>query len=117
MINSPIIRSGQDQFKRDRFDNVLIQAVDEVFSSFGDAIREVLYNSLEVEFNIMRTEIPLKILEFGNSIKAIFGISAGIVELKIIESIHRSMQSYVYYGKNDLFFTDYLTTLKGSMQF
>lgn len=43
------------------FDELLLEVIDEAFSTMGNSVREALYFCLEKEFKISRTSIPEKL--------------------------------------------------------
>jgi hypothetical protein len=95
------------------FEAIMIEAVDEVFSSFGHSCKQALYFQLENTFKIKKQEIPLKIEDFANAIEQIFGIGAKIIEMKIIEVLHEKTQGFMYFPKKeDLMFTEYVASLR-----
>ena len=99
------------------FNELVIDAVDGAFSSFGEQIKQVLYSQLENKNNIKMQDIPFKVEEFSDSIREIFGLTAGLVEMRIIKLLHLRLRNYVYYPKNnDLVFTEYMADLKRYLQ-
>jgi hypothetical protein len=95
------------------FDAIMIEAVDEIFSSFGHSCKQALYFQLENTFKIKKQEIPLKIEDFANAIEQIFGIGAKFIEMKIIEMLHKKTQGFMYFPKKeDLVFTEYAASLR-----
>jgi hypothetical protein len=95
------------------FEAIIIEAVDEVFSSFGHSCKQAIYFQLENTFKIKKEEIPLKIEDFANAIEQIFGIGAKFIEMKIIEVLHEKTQGFMYFPKKeDLVFTEYVASLR-----
>jgi len=97
----------------DSFDSVMIEAVDEVFSSIGHSCKQAIYFQLENVFKIKKQEIPLKIEDFTDAIEQLFGIGAKFIELKIIEVLHKKTQGFMYFPKKEeLVFTEYVVSLR-----
>jgi hypothetical protein len=92
---------------------IIIEAVDEVFSSLGQPCKQALYFQLENTYRIKKQEIPLKIEDFTNAIEQIFGIGAKFIEMKIIEVLHEKTQGLMYFPKKkDLMFAEYVQNLR-----
>jgi hypothetical protein len=95
------------------YEAIIVEAVDEVFSSFGQSCRQALYFQLENTFKIKKREIPLKIGDFANAIEQIFGIGAKFIEMKIIEVLHEKTRGFTYFPKKkDLVFAEYVASLR-----
>lgn len=74
------------------FDELLLQAIDEAFSTMGNSVRETLYFCLEKEFKISRTSIPEKVKDFAEALEKIFGAGARLIEdwiIKIYQEVKR----------------------------
>jgi hypothetical protein len=115
-LNTPCmiqLREKKKQSWEDNFDVIIIEAVDEIFSSFGRSCKQAIYFQLENTFKIKKQEIPLKIEDFANAIEQIFGLGAKFIELKILESLHEKIPNFMYSPKiEDLVFTEYVATLR-----
>jgi hypothetical protein len=83
------------------FGCTLLEAVDEVFSSFGDSCLQAIYYYLDNCFEIKRDEIPSRIEDFVNAIKSIFGPGAELIQIQIIQKLHSKAQSFTYCPIND----------------
>jgi hypothetical protein len=95
------------------YEAIIIEAVDEVFSSLGQSCKQALYFQLENTFKIKKQEIPLKIEDFANAIEQIFGIGAKFIEMKIIEVLHEKTRVFIYFPKKkDLMFAEYVASLR-----
>ncbi|MCS7095808.1 MAG: hypothetical protein RMK50_01900 [Nitrososphaerota archaeon] len=85
MVNSQFTHCGS-------FDELLLQAIDEAFSTMGNSVRETLYFCLEKEFKISRTSIPEKVKDFAEALEKIFGAGARLIEdwiIKIYQEVKR----------------------------
>jgi hypothetical protein len=106
------LREEKKKTGQDGFEAVILEAVDEIFSSFGDSSKKAIYFQLEKTFKIKKTQIPLKIEDFAHAIEQIFGAGAKFIELRIIETLHRKTPNFVYFPKmDDVLFTEYVTGL------
>jgi hypothetical protein len=114
--NTPCILQLREKKKKScegSFDAIIIEAVDEIFSSIGHSCKQDIYFQLENTFKIKKQEIPLRIEDFANAIEQIFGIGAKFIEMKIIEVLHKKTQGFMYFPKKkDLMFTEYVASLR-----
>ena len=96
------------------FEKLLLEAVDQGFSMFGDLSKEAVYLHLVEAFNINKNEIPYKIEEFVNAIEKTFGFSAKILQIQILKHLHKKVgHGFKYHSKNgDLKLTDYVAALR-----
>jgi hypothetical protein len=95
------------------FEAIIIEAVDESFSSFGHSFKQTIYFQLENTYKIKKQEVPLKIEDFANAVEQIFGIGAKFIEMKIIEVLHEKIHDFMYFPKKeDLVFTEYVASLR-----
>lgn len=95
------------------FENTLIDAVDTVLATFGQPCMQTIYSYIEKTFKIKRQEIPRKTKEFAEALEQIFGESAKIIEIRIIEELHKRHQDFVHFPKKrNLNFIEYLTDLQ-----
>jgi hypothetical protein len=95
------------------YESTVTEAVDEVFTAFGENVKQVLYKALEIKFGIKSEEIPYRIDEFAESLETIFGSAARLVQVKTIEKIQAKTQGFCYKPKQEeIIFTEYLSELK-----
>ncbi len=98
---------------RQNVEGLISEAVDNSFSLFGDTFKTLAYNELEKTFQIKKQEIPYRINEFTNAIEEICGAGAKIIEMKIIQALHKKVKGFVYVARGeDLVFTDYVESLR-----
>jgi hypothetical protein len=81
--------------KKERFDEFLIQAIDEALCSLGEPVKNSLYQHLELDFNIQKNEIPEKISAFSDIIHKIFGWGACRLERKFMKNLSSKIQANV----------------------
>jgi hypothetical protein len=95
-----------------RFETLFIQAVEEAFSAFGETAKQAIYGVLEKNHNIKKSEIPGKIDVFTCAVEAVFGESALLVELKILENLGR-IKDFKFKSRKGMFlFAEYVEALK-----
>jgi len=91
------------------FDKILLEAVDEAFSSLGDSARQAIYFHLENKFKITRTDIPNNIEDFADGIEKIFGIGARFLEILIMKKLYERIGRPLEWNENsELAFTNYV---------
>ena len=95
------------------FETAVIEAIDEVFTTFGENVKRVIYIFLENNYGIEKEQIPRKIEDFSTAIESIFGDAAKLVELKIMEKLQGKAKGFKYKSRiNEIFFTEYLAALQ-----
>jgi hypothetical protein len=105
--------SNEPQPSAQSFEKLLLDAVDEVFSSFGDLYAEAVYLHLAEAFNIKKKDIPFKVDEFISAVEKTFEFGAKIIQIQILENLHEKIgQDFKFRpkGKN-LMLTNYLSAL------
>jgi len=101
--------------RRQRFNRLLLKAVDEALSSLGEASKKAIYFHLEKSFNIKKREIPQKIEEFANAIEKIFGLGATFLEVLIMKKLYEKIGGNFEWKEPETFaFTEYIAVAKRS---
>jgi len=99
---------------RPTFESILIQAVDEAFSSLG--CKENIYGQLETKYQINPQTIAKNPEAFASALKEMFGDASLLVELKIMSQLHTKTSQIKYYlHTKDLTFSAYLKNLKAHL--
>jgi hypothetical protein len=104
-----------------KFEEILIESVDEAFSCLGENMKERLYSHLKEDFMIAKEEIPSRIEEFSDTLDRIFGVGARHLEILIMKKLHEKVScSYHYNGPSwlvpNLTFSHYVMLLRLSCQ-
>ena len=96
------------------FEKLLLEAIDDTLSSFGNSAKQAIYAYLEKRFKIQKQDIPNKIDEFTSAIEKIFGCGAKLIEIQIMKRLYGKVgQDFEYFPKKDnLSFTEYLEAAK-----
>jgi 2,4-dienoyl-CoA reductase-like NADH-dependent reductase (Old Yellow Enzyme family) len=98
--------------RKSNFEESVIEAVDIVFSSFGESCKQALYFYLKNCHSIDRKEIPRKIEDFAEALEQIFGSGAKLIEIAIMKLLFSKVQTFKYSPRQEiLVFTDYLEKL------
>jgi hypothetical protein len=102
---------AQTKTPSNRFDQILLEALDSVFSSLK--YRKEIYQQLESKHGINRQTIPLNPTEFTDALEKIFRNTALLVEIKIIQLLHAKAPDFKHCPKKDeITFSSYLEDLK-----
>jgi hypothetical protein len=88
-VNSPNI----DIISKQKFDNYLTQAIDEVITSLGPAVSHALFDKLNQNFNINTTNIADRIDDLVKILHRIFGLGATRLELRILQVLNNRIQA------------------------
>ena len=111
------LRKKKQKPRENSFEATIIEAVDESFSPFGHSSKQAIYFHLENTFKITKQEIPYKIEEFADAIEQIFGAGAKLIEIRIIEALHKRIQDFVHLPKkSELVFTEYVANLRAFLK-
>jgi hypothetical protein len=95
------------------FDCVLLETLDEVFSSLGDVCKQEIYRQLDTKYGVNRQTIPKNIPAFTNALEEIFGKGSIFLETKIMRLLHIRVKDFEYYPeKDELSFSSYLENLQ-----
>lgn len=73
------------------FYKVLLEAVEEAFSSLGELVEEKIFCTLEKSFGIRRSEIPYRIEDFSDALEKIFGLGAMHLEISVIKRLQKKV--------------------------
>ena len=65
--------NSRNERKADRFDTVLLEAVDEGLLALGADARHVIYYYVERNYQVKREDIPKKVEAFHRALEGIFG--------------------------------------------
>ncbi len=100
------------------FNLVLLEAIDETLSIFGEKTKSALYVYLTEAFSLPKREIPKRIHEFSKALEELFQLGSKNLEILIMKNLH-SKVGVVWESKPsdpwivpDLTFTDYVSFIK-----
>jgi len=88
-----ISASPDKNLSPERFDEFLVEAIDEVLNSLGLPVKNSLYFHLQNNFKIEKNQIPRQIEEFSRIIHKIFGLGASRLEIKFIEKLNSKIKT------------------------
>jgi len=103
----------QDEPLKTKFETALTEAIDDVFSAFGNTNMQAIYRHLENRCGLKKEAIPFKIEDFAKAIEQIFGSAAKLIEIKILERLHANYRDFSYVPKKgELSFVEFVYTLQ-----
>ena len=108
------LNSNQETENKTKFEETLLEAIDEGLSSLGESPKQALYSHLKETLNMNRKDIPHRIDEFTDAIEKIFGAGAKILEIQIMKCLFKKIDyNFKHYPKQkSLTFTEYITAVK-----
>jgi hypothetical protein len=83
---------SEDKTIQEKFDQLLIEAIDEALSSLGEPVKNAVYQHLQNDFSIEKDKIPSQIEEFSNIIHKIFGLGASRLEIKFMKNLNSKIE-------------------------
>ena len=106
-----------------RFDQLLLDAIDEVLSSLGEPVRNHLYIHFENDFLISRNELTQRIEEFSDVLYRIFGSSAKHLEIRFIQTLYTKISvdqdvedKSIVFKETDITFLNYVNRMRESFE-
>ena len=115
MIHQQTIETQQIQIelKLNGFQEVAIDAIDQVFSMIGSEPKISLYRLLEKKYKLRQEDIPGRIGDFSNAIEQIFGTGALLIELEIMKKIRQMFPLFECKAENVSFsFNDFMDSFR-----
>lgn len=100
------------------FDQVLLEAIDDALSVYGEETKSAIYVYLERALGIPKRKIPARIDEFSKGLEDLFGIGSKSVEILIIKNLHSKigvvleMKTSNPWVLPDLTFKEYVSHVK-----
>jgi len=70
---------------------ILLEAVEEGFSSLGDSPKQAIFFHLETSFKIRKDNIPTNLTEFARALEKIFGPGAFYLEKLIAKRLYEKL--------------------------
>jgi hypothetical protein len=77
--------------KKENFKQILLEAVEEGLLTLGESGREAVYFHLQNLYGVKKEEIPVKLEEFADGLRKIFGLGAAVIEKAIIKSLYNKI--------------------------
>jgi hypothetical protein len=104
-----------------KFETILLEAVDDAFSTLGKSVKTSIYFHLEHKFIIPKQDIPYRIDDFSNALEQIFGLAAKHLEILIMKKLREKITClYEWDGPSwlvpDLTFRQYVELMRLSRE-
>jgi hypothetical protein len=78
--------------KINKFDFMLLEAIDEALSTLGESVKKSVYFHLEATYNIKREQVPEEVGRFSDSLDKMFGLGARYLEILIMKQFYPKIQ-------------------------
>ena len=76
---------------RGRFERLLMEAIEEALSSFGEGVKEVVLFYCIHRHGVGRGEIPSRLHEFTRCLEEIFSYASKVVELRVASTLYAKL--------------------------
>ena len=73
--------------RKSEFEKILVDAIDDSFSSLGESPKQAIFFHLDNTFKIKAQEIQNKLDSFDHAIKKLFGAGADFLEALIVKKL------------------------------
>jgi hypothetical protein len=84
-----------DRKNRDKkFEQILLDSIDEAYSTLGESVKTSIYFHLEHKFMIAKQDIPYRINDFSDALEQIFGLGARHLEILIMKKLHEKITCF-----------------------
>src|SRR5208283_5300834 len=80
--------------RKRKFNKLLLEAIDEALSSFGEDSKTAIYYRLEKAFDIRKQEIPSRINDFSIALEKLFGVGARHLEISFMKSLYAKIKGF-----------------------
>jgi len=101
---------------KDRFDRILLQAIDEGLHVFGESTRHVIYYHIASKHRIERERIPERLEAFHEALKGMLGEGSKVVEKQIAKSMY-SMLDLKFREYDEWTLVDYVNDAKETAEY
>ena len=75
------------------FNDALLEAIDEAFSTLGESAKNSIYTHLENNASITKTDIPHRIDDFQKALEELFGMGARFLEILFMKSLYKKIRT------------------------
>ena len=97
-----------------RFEEVLLEAIDEGLDKLGEQIKNAVYSQLKNVYSLSKQDIPYRLEDFTEALEDIFQAGAKLLEIEIMKILYSKVgPGYVPIEKPDsLEFSRYVYVLR-----
>jgi hypothetical protein len=79
---------SQFSLRKKKFNDLLLEAVDEALSSLSESAKAAIYCNLKNTSGIEKSDIPHRVADFSIALEKIFGLGAQHLEIQIMKNLH-----------------------------
>ena len=80
--------------ERKKFETILLDSIDDAFSTLGESVKTSIYHHLERTFTIPKQDIPYRMDDFSEALEHVFGAAAKHLEILIMKKLHDKIDFY-----------------------
>jgi len=77
-----------EENKTETFEQILMEAIDEVLFNLGETLKTAILFHLDEHFKIKQSDIPSRITDFADALDIILGQGAKLLELMIMKNLN-----------------------------
>jgi len=77
-----------EEDKTETFEQVLLEAIDEVLLNLGENLKTAILFNLDEHFKIRQNDIPSRIADFAEALEIILGRGAKLLEIMIMKNLN-----------------------------
>jgi hypothetical protein len=101
---------------RENFDQALLAAVDSGLITLGNLGKRTFYECLQINYGLVKEDIPQKFDLFVEALENIFGKAACLIEIQIMETLHQYCPDFEFQSDIGAFsFRQFVGTFKGCL--
>lgn len=96
------------------FQKIVLEAVDETLSLFGEKAKKSIYSKLKEDFGITKQDIPIEVEKFIAALEEIVGPGAKLLEIEMMKRLYKKIGPNFKYSprQKNLTFAEYLTATR-----
>ena len=101
---------------RENFDRALLAAVDSGLITLGSLGKRTFYECLQMNYGLVREDIPQRFDFFVETLENIFGKAACLIEMQIMETMHQHCPDFEFQSNINAFsFRQFVKTFKSCL--
>ncbi len=108
------IKTPENTRQDNNYEQILMNSIDEAFSTLGETAKKAIYHHLEHKFKIKKQDIPNNIEAFSSALELVFGLGAKHLEILIMKKLHEKVghQGNSKTPSTDMTFGEYVLLMK-----
>jgi hypothetical protein len=93
------------------FEQLVNETIDDVFSSLGTVCKQAVYDYLEKEYELKKSDVADHMIEFSEALEEMFGGAAALLEIQMMRRFCRKVPQFRHRPEGTLTFPDYVNAL------